>query len=333
VALRHARHRAKINRMTPSSESPSLTADTRAADRSDMPRGGWIDRFAPARWRPILKLARLDRPIGTWLLLWPCWWSVAMASAAEGRLPPLGLLALFAVGALAMRGAGCTYNDIVDRDIDGRVARTATRPLASGAVTPRQAWALLVGLCLVGLAVLLQLGTTAIYLGLAALALVAAYPFMKRITYWPQAWLGLTFNWGALVGWAAATGELGWPAVLLYLGGIAWTLGYDTIYAHQDKEDDLLIGVKSAALRLGGATRPALVVFFIAALSLWTAAGAMAGLHPVYLAGILGVAVHFGWQLTTCRFDAHADCLTKFKSNRFVGWLLFVGLLLAAVLA
>ena len=304
-----------------------------AGDRTDIPRGSWIDRYAPAAWRPILKLARLDRPIGTWLLLWPCWWSVTLASATQGRLPDPYLLLLFAVGAIVMRGAGCTYNDIVDRDIDGKVARTATRPLASGDVTLVQGWALLVGLSLIGLGVLVQLGWTAIQLGLAALALVAAYPFMKRITYWPQAWLGLTFNWGALVGWASVTGTVGTPALLLYAGGIAWTLGYDTIYAHQDKDDDALIGVKSAALRLGGATRPALVGFFAVALGCWVAACWQAGVHPAVLLGTAGVAVHFGWQLLTSDFDDPMDCLTKFKSNRFVGWLLFLGLLLAGLLA
>jgi len=300
-----------------------------APGRVDIPSDSWIDRYAPSAWQPYLRLARLDRPIGSWLLLWPCWWSVALARGAEGALPPVELLLLFAVGAVVMRGAGCTYNDIVDRDIDGKVARTATRPVASGAVSVKGAWTLLVGLSLVGLAVLLQLGTTAIVLGLAALLLVAAYPFMKRITYWPQAWLGLTFNWGALVGWASATGDLGTPALWLYAGGIAWTLGYDTIYAHQDKDDDALIGVKSAALRLGPATRPALVVFFTVALGCWAAAGASAALHPAYLLGLAAVAIHFAWQFTTARFDRPRDCLHKFKSNRHVGLLLFAGLLLA----
>ncbi len=317
--------------MSTHDEPAPLAADPAA--RSDIPRRSWIDRIAPEPWRPVLKLARLDRPIGTWLLLWPCWWSVAMASAAAGRLPAPGLLALFAVGAIAMRGAGCTYNDIVDRDIDARVARTVDRPIAAGILSPGQGWALIVALCLIGLAVLLSLDTTAIYVGLASLVLVFFYPYMKRVTYWPQAWLGLTFNWGALVGWASVTGSLGWPALLLYLGGIFWTLGYDTIYAHQDKDDDALVGVKSAALRLGSGTRPALVGFFLAALGLWTAAGAWAGLHPAFLLGVAGVAVHFGWQLTSSDFDDPADCLTKFKSNRFVGWLLFLGLLASGALA
>jgi 4-hydroxybenzoate polyprenyltransferase len=298
--------------------------------RSDIPTGTWIDRYPPKGWRPFLRLARADRPIGTWLLLWPCWWSAAMVPAAHGQAPSIYLLVLFAIGALVMRGAGCTYNDVVDRDIDGEVARTASRPIAAGLVSVKEGWALLVGLSLVGLAVLLQLGFPAIWLGLISLGLVAAYPFMKRITYWPQAWLGLTFNWGALVGWAAADHALAAPALLLYLGGIAWTLGYDTIYAHQDKEDDLLIGVKSAALRLGSWTQPALVVFFLIALSLWTAAGWVAGLHAAYLLGVGAVALHFGWQILTLDIDDHQDCLTKFKANRYVGALLFAGILLAA---
>lgn len=316
-----------------STQNEPATLAASPADRSDISRRGWIDRFAPEPWRPILKLARLDRPIGTWLLLWPCWWSVAMASAASGELPALELLVLFAVGAVAMRGAGCTYNDIVDREIDARVARTVERPIAAGILSPGQGWALILTLCVFGLAVLLSLNKAAIYVGLASLVLVFFYPYMKRITYWPQAWLGLTFNWGALVGWTSVTGALEWPALLLYAGGIFWTLGYDTIYAHQDKDDDALVGVKSAALRLGAATRPALVGFFLAALTLWTVAGAWAGLHPAFLIGLGGVAVHFGWQLMTSDFDDPADCLTKFKSNRFVGWLLFIGLLLAGALS
>ena len=298
-------------------------------DRSDIPRGSWIDRYAPVPAQPYLRLARLDRPIGSWLLLWPCWWSASLAAASTGSLPAPYLLLLFAVGAVAMRGAGCTYNDIVDRDIDGKVARTATRPIASGAVSVPAAWALLVGLCLIGLAVLVQLHPTAILVALAALLLVAAYPFMKRITYWPQAWLGLTFNWGALVGWAAVTGTLGWPALLLYVAGIAWTLGYDTIYAHQDKEDDALIGVKSAALKLGEKTRPALAVFYTVMILALAGAGALAGVHWLYFLGVLAVAGHLAWQVATVDIHDHADCLTKFKSNRFVGALLFAGLLAA----
>ncbi|RDD61865.1 4-hydroxybenzoate octaprenyltransferase [Ferruginivarius sediminum] len=303
--------------------------ETARPGRSDIPTGSWIDRYAAPGTRPFLRLARLDRPIGWWLLMWPCWFGAGLAAAAASELPSPYLLVLFLIGAVAMRGAGCTYNDIVDRNIDTKVARTATRPIASGAVSVRQAWMLLVGLCLIGLAVLVQLGTTAIIVGLAALLLVAAYPFMKRITYWPQAWLGLTFNWGALVGWAAATGELGWPALWLYIGGIAWTLGYDTIYAHQDKEDDALIGVKSSALKLGDKTQPALVAFYIVAVGCWTAAGAITPVHWTYLLGVGAVAVHFAWQALTLDINDHRDCLAKFKSNRFIGALLFLGILIA----
>jgi 4-hydroxybenzoate polyprenyltransferase len=316
--------------------STTHQSDARQAERDariDIPTGTWIDRWAPLRARPYLRLARLDRPIGTWLLMWPCWWGAGLAAAGAGTAPGVYLLLLFALGAIVMRGAGCTYNDTVDREIDGKVARTATRPIAAGLVSLRQAWAFLVGLSLVGLAVLLQLGFPAIWLGLLSLGLVAAYPFMKRLTYWPQAWLGLTFNWGALVGWSAAAGQLEWPALLLYAGGIAWTLGYDTIYAHQDKEDDALIGVKSAALKLGRATRPALVGFYLAALAGWSAAGVAAGLAWPYGLGLLAVAGHFAWQVVTLDIDDHQDCLTKFKSNRFVGALLFAGILLAAAVA
>ena len=207
----------------------------------------------PLSWRPYARLARLDRPIGTWLLLLPCWWSVAMAAGAQGSASwkTVWLLVLFAIGATAMRGAGCTYNDIVDREFDASVARTRSRPIPSGKVSVKQAWAFLIAQCLIGLVVLLQFNAFAIVVGLASLAIVAAYPFMKRVTYWPQFVLGLAFNWGALMGWAVVMASLGAPAFLLYVGGIAWTLAYDTIYAHQDKEDDILIGLKSTALKFG----------------------------------------------------------------------------------
>ncbi len=212
-------------------------------EASDILADHWILRLAPARARPYLRLIRIDRPIGTWLLLFPCWWSLSLAASAGTRPPDLRLILLFALGALVMRGAGCTYNDIVDRDFDAKVARTAGRPIPSGQVSLVQAIAVLATLLAIGLAVLLQLNDFAVLLGAASIALVLAYPFMKRITYWPQAWLGLTFNWGALLGWAAMTGGVGASALWLYAAGIAWTLGYDTIYAHQDKEDDALIGV------------------------------------------------------------------------------------------
>lgn len=285
----------------------------------------WVDRYAPAKIAPYLKLARLDRPIGTWLLLWPCWWSIALA--ATGSWPDPWLLALFAIGAVAMRGAGCTVNDIADHDLDKGVARTASRPIPSGAVSVRQAALFLIPQLAIGAAVLFSLNRFAVLLGIASLALVATYPFMKRITYWPQAWLGLTFNWGALLGWAAVTGSLAWPPVLLYAAGFFWTLGYDTIYAHQDKDDDLIVGVKSAALALGERTRPAVAVFYTIMTALLAAAGTLAGLGWPFYIGLAAVAGHLFWQVATVDIDDQPDCLTKFRSNRWLGWLLFAGII------
>ncbi|MFO1059003.1 MAG: 4-hydroxybenzoate octaprenyltransferase [Dongiaceae bacterium] len=299
-------------------------SDARTADRTDIRTGDWIDRQVPAAVRPYLRLMRLDRPIGTWLLLFPGWWAIALA--APGGWTELRLLALFGIGAVVMRGAGCVVNDIADRDFDARVARTATRPIASGAVSVRQAFLLLAGLLLVGLAILLSLDRLAILLGVLSLALVAAYPFMKRITDWPQAWLGLTFNWGALMGWAAATGALGRPALLLYAGGIAWTLVYDTIYAHQDKEDDALIGVRSTALRFGQASKRWMAGFAVLTVLLLGAALAAAGIGwPGWIALALA-ALHLGWQIGDVKLDRPADCLAKFRSNRWLGWILLLGI-------
>jgi 4-hydroxybenzoate polyprenyltransferase len=232
-----------------------------------------------------------------------------------------------------MRGAGCTYHDIVDRDFDARVARTATRPLPSGRVTLRQALILLAVQLLIGLAILLLLAPTAIWLGVASLALVFTYPFMKRVTWWPQAWLGLTFNWGALLGWAAATGALGWPAVALYAGGLAWTLVYDTIYAHQDREDDALIGVRSTALRFGGATRPIIAGFALLALAGWAAAGWLAAVPWPYWLGLAAAAATLAWQIATLDIDDPAGCLRRFQASKWTGLLLFAGLLGVAALA
>ena len=293
---------------------------------ADAARDNWVDRLAPAGARPYLRLARMDRPVGTWLLLWPCWWSTALAAGGAGWPDPV-LLALFAVGALAMRGAGCTYNDIVDRDIDARVERTRSRPLPSGQVGVGRAWAFLAAQCLIGLAVLATFNPFAIALGIAALVPVAVYPFMKRITYWPQAVLGLTFNWGALMGWAAVHGYLGWPAVVLYAGCVFWTLGYDTVYAHQDKTDDAIVGVKSAALKLGRATRAWLAIFyglFVAALA---AAGALAGLGAAFHVAVAGTGVHLAWQVARVDIDDPANCLAVFKSNIRLGWIVFAGLI------
>ncbi len=299
-----------------------------AASRTDIAVGGWLDRYAPAPVRPYARLMRLDRPIGTWLLLWPCWWSLALAAPGW---PDPWLMALFAVGALVMRGAGCTVNDIADRDIDGRVARTATRPLPSGDVSLTQALVLLGVLLALGLAILVQLGAVAIWLGIAALPLIGFYPFMKRITWWPQAWLGLTFNWGALIGWAAVTGTVGAPPIALYAAGIAWTLGYDTIYAHQDKEDDALIGVKSSARRLGEATRPWLYAFYCAAVALIGVAGALAGLAWPFYLGLGLAAAQLAWQAARVDIDAPADCLAKFKSNKGLGLIVFAAIVAGRV--
>lgn len=294
---------------------------------ADAVHRNWVDRYAPPALRPYCRLARLDRPIGTWLLLLPCWWSIALAQMPlGGGLPDLWLLLLFAVGATVMRGAGCTYNDIVDRDIDDKVDRTRSRPIPSGQVTIRQALAFLVAQGLVGLLVLLQLNFYSIVLGMASLLVVAAYPFMKRITYWPQFTLGLAFNWGALLGWSAVHGSLAWPAVMLYVGGIAWTLGYDTIYAHQDKDDDALIGVKSTALKFGPATRNWLVFFYGTALAAIVVAGLGAGAGWLFLVAWAIAAIHAGRQIATLDIDDPSLCLVLFRSNRNLGLIIFAGL-------
>jgi 4-hydroxybenzoate polyprenyltransferase len=302
---------------------PAAPGGWGAADASDILRGDWVERWLPGWAEPYARLARLDRPIGTWLLLFPGWWGIALAGP---RWPDLGLLLLFAIGAVAMRGAGCTLNDIADRDYDGQVARTRLRPIPSGQVTVPQAIVFMAAQLAVGAAVLFSLNRLSIMLGVAVLALIGTYPFMKRITYWPQLFLGLNFNWGALIGWAAVTGALGWPPVLFYAGGIFWTLGYDTIYAHQDKEDDARIGVKSSALALGERTRPFLFVFYGAATLLWAMSGVMAGLGALFWAGLAAAALHLWWQAARVDTDDASDCLVKFRSNRFVGWLLLLGI-------
>ncbi|MEM9168760.1 MAG: 4-hydroxybenzoate octaprenyltransferase [Pseudomonadota bacterium] len=300
---------------------------------ADAAPDNWVDRYAPAAARPYLRLARVDRPIGFWLLALPCWFGLAYAALA-GPTPPLSTMVwyaiLFGVGALAMRGAGCAYNDIVDRDIDAGVARTAARPLPSGAVSLAGAWIFVVGLCLVGLAVLLQFNRATIAVGLASIALVAAYPFMKRVTWWPQAWLGLTFNWGAVVGFTAATGGVTLGAMLVYAACFFWTLGYDTVYAHQDKDDDALIGVKSSARALGAKTPAALLGFYGAAIALLTAAGLAADAPLAFFAALAAPAAHFAWQRARLDIDDGARCLAVFKSNREAGLLVLAALLLAA---
>lgn len=294
---------------------------------SDAVAGNWVDRLAPASWRPYLRLARLDRPIGAWLLLFPCWWSLALAEVSRlSPYPDLWYLLLFAVGAVVMRGAGCAYNDYVDRDYDAKVARTASRPIPSGQVKPAHALAFAIVLALVGFAVLVQFNTFTIWLGISSLALVALYPFMKRVTYWPQLVLGLAFNWGALMGWAAVKGELAAAPLLLYAGSVAWTIGYDTIYAHQDKEDDLMLGLKSTALRFGDATVDWVGGFYAAAIVLWAMAAAAAGAHLIFYSALALIGLQLAWQVTTLDTSDAQNCLHRFRSNRDVGLALFLGL-------
>jgi 4-hydroxybenzoate polyprenyltransferase len=293
----------------------------------DAPRGNWVDRAAPASWKPYLKLARFDRPIGAWLLLMPCWWSAGLAAvAAQAPFPNLRHLVLFFIGAFVMRGCGCTWNDIVDRRIDAQVARTRSRPIPSGQVSLTAAVVFLLLQALVGLAVLLQLNPFAIATGIASLAVVAVYPFFKRITYWPQVVLGLAFSWGALMGWAAAFGRLDPPALLLYAGSIAWVIGYDTIYAHQDREDDALLGLKSTALLFGARTKPMLAVFYGAAVVLIGWAGWSSGGGLLFALGLAAFALHLAWQVWRLDIDDADRCLALFKSNRDAGLILFAAL-------
>jgi 4-hydroxybenzoate polyprenyltransferase len=297
-----------------------------SAPLPDAANDNWVDRFAPERLRPWLKLGRLDRPAGAWLLLLPGWQGIALASAQAGLLPDLVLLAKFLVGAFLMRAAGCAWNDILDRDLDAKVARTARRPVASGQISVKQAVGFLVLCSLAGFAILLTMPPMAIALGVASLALVAAYPLMKRITWWPQAWLGLTFNWGALLGYAAATGQLALPPVLLYISGVFWTLGYDTIYAIQDMEDDALAGVKSSARRLGRGAPRAILGFYGLTAVFAFAAGYAANLGPLFaLFGVL-YALQLFRQASQVRMDNSALALRLFNSNRVAGLILFIGL-------
>jgi 4-hydroxybenzoate polyprenyltransferase len=292
--------------------------------------GNWVDNLAPAFTRPYLRLARLDRPIGSWLLLMPCWWSVGLTGMRADHFPSLWHIVLFFIGAFAMRGAGCTWNDIVDRDLDAMVERTRSRPIPSKQVTTAQASVFMAAQALVGLLVLIQFNTFTIVTGIASLGVVAVYPFLKRFTYWPQIGLGLAFSWGALMGWPAAFGELGWPSLLLYAGSISWVIGYDTIYAHQDRDDDSLIGIKSTALLFGEQTPTMLTIFYAIAVVLIGAAGLTAGGGFIFVIGLLCFAAHLTWQVL--RIDIHdpAYCLVLFKSNRDAGLILFAAMLLEA---
>ncbi len=304
------------------SDTPGRVADA---------TGNWVDSRAPAIARPYLRLARLDRPIGSWLLLMPCWWSAGLAGMASDHLPSLAHIILFFIGAFAMRGAGCTWNDLVDRDLDGKVERTRSRPIPSGQVTATQAAIFMIAQALVGLIVLLQFNLYTIITGLASLLVVAIYPFMKRITYWPQIFLGLAFSWGALMGWPAALGQLNAAAFVLYAGSIAWVIAYDTIYAHQDREDDMMIGIKSTALLFGRKTPAMLTVFYTIAVVLIGIAGLMANGSWIFLLGLLAFAVHLAWQIVTIDIDDPAHCLRLFRSNRDAGLILFGAMLLDAV--
>ena len=275
----------------------------------------------PPRLRAFALLARFDRPIGWWLLFWPGAWGVALAGGAVERWR---LILWLLLGAIAMRGAGCVYNDIVDRDLDKQVARTRSRPLASGAVSLGAAWGWLVALCLVGLVVLLQLNVHASAVALVSLVPVAAYPFMKRITWWPQAWLGIVFSWAALVGWAEVTGNLSVAALLLYAGSICWVIGYDTIYALQDREDDALVGVRSSALRMGTRVREGVGAFYALALVLWAGAIWQVRPEPLALLALLPMALHLGAQVVWLDAADGDKALALFRSNRFAGLLMFL---------
>jgi 4-hydroxybenzoate polyprenyltransferase len=293
--------------------------------------GNWVDGLAPPFARPYLRLARLDRPIGSWLLLMPCWWSVGLAGMRVEQFPSVWHIVLFFIGAFAMRGAGCTWNDLVDRNLDGLVERTRSRPIPSGQVTVAEATAFMVAQALIGFLVLIQFNRFTVLTGLASLLVVAIYPFMKRITYWPQVVLGLAFSYGALMGWPAAFGQLDWPAIVLYAGSISWVIGYDTIYAHQDREDDLLIGIKSTALLFGENTRPLLAGFYFAAIVLIGSAGLLAGGGLIFVLGLIAFAAHLAWQVVRLDINDSAHCLKLFKSNRDAGLILFGAMLLEAV--
>ena len=305
---------------------------TTSAGRVADATGNWVDTIAPAWTRPYLRLARLDRPIGSWLLLMPCWWSAGLAAIAAGApYPNPWHVTLFFVGAFAMRGAGCTWNDIVDRDLDGKVERTRSRPIPSGQVTAKQAAMFLVLQAPVGLAVLLQFNAFTIATGIASLTTVAIYPFLKRVTYWPQIGLGLAFSWGALMGWPAVFGRLDLPALILYAGSICWVIAYDTIYAHQDREDDALIGIKSTAILFAENSRPILSAFFAAAVALIGLAGWMAGGRLWFALGLAGFAVHLAWQVRTLDISNPALCLRLFRANRDAGLILFAGMIADAM--
>jgi len=300
----------------------------RGTDRVADSTGNWVDTLAPPWLRPYLRLARADRPIGAWLLLLPCWWSAGLAAVAAGHpYPNPWHVLLFFIGAFVMRGAGCTWNDIIDRDLDSQVARTRSRPIPSGQVSVKAAAVFLLVQALAGLAVLAQFNRFTILAGIASLGVVAVYPLAKRVTWWPQIVLGFAFSWGALMGWAAVFSRLDAPALLLYAGSIAWVIGYDTIYAHQDREDDALIGVKSTARLFGQRTRLALICFYALAVLLIGLSGAAVGAGPVFMIGCIFFGAHLGWQIERLDIDDPDLCLKLFKSNRDAGLILFAALI------
>jgi len=293
----------------------------------EVPPGDWIARWMPVRVQPYLRLARLDRLIGVWLLLFPCLWGVGLAGVADRRAyPDPQLLLLFIVGAFLMRSAGCAYNDYIDRDIDARVARTANRPIPAGQITPVNALIFASVLSVMALVVLLQMNSFTIWMGIASLAIVGVYPFLKRMTDWPQLGLGLAFNWGALIGWSAVMGSIGWPALLLYAGSVCWTIGYDTIYAHQDAVDDEVVGVRSTALAFKTSAASFIGMFYSAAVVLWLAAGFMAGAHLIFVASVILASLQLSWQAVSVDIHDPKSCLRRFRSNRDVGVALLLGL-------
>ncbi len=322
--------------------------DSQQIKVADAVAGSWVHRMPHWLW-PYAQLARWERPIGWWLLMWPCWWSAAMGlniKMAQNRAGPDPLvgepvilftfvfyLVLFMLGAIAMRGAGCTYNDLVDQNIDDKVARTRSRPLPSGRVSRMQALLFLLAQALVGLAILLQFNWNTVMLGVLSLVTIAIYPFMKRVTWWPQLFLGFSFSWGAWMGWSAMTGSAGLTPALLYAGSICWVIGYDTMYAHQDIEDDALVGVKSTARLFAENTKPAMIILYTLALILFAASFASAGLGWPAYTGLGAGAAHMVWQLRRLNINDPALCLCLFKSNSHFGWILFGGLVLAAMLA
>jgi 4-hydroxybenzoate polyprenyltransferase len=306
----------------PPQETPIAPADTQT---------NWLLRRLPPRGQAIAQLARYDRPIGAWLLFWPCFWGMALAAAELKTLPPFLSVMAFALGALAMRGAGCTYNDIIDRELDAQVARTALRPLPSGRVGLTGAIMFFLTQIFIGFLVLVSFQSWFMFgLGLAAMGLVMAYPFMKRITYWPQAWLGLTFNWGALMGYAAIAGQLTPQAYALYAAGIFWTLGYDTVYAHQDKEDDALIGVKSTALLFGAKTKPVLAFFYTVALACLGYAAYAAAIGPLFWTALPIIAWHLLMQVSRLDIDKPEVCLQIFRANRNTGLIIAIAFVLGS---